>query len=71
VTAREEAPPLTKCLDTFWQKQTTSSLTLGDPTAEVRPDAVLDQLDAVPIAVRQSNLVDLLRPAYQALKPTD
>lgn len=69
VTAREEAPPLTRCLDTFWQRQTTSGLTLGDPTAEVRADAVLDQLDAVPITVRRSNVVSLLRPAYLALRP--
>ncbi|GAB2859130.1 SWIM zinc finger family protein [Lentzea nigeriaca] len=68
---RDEAPPLTKCLDTFWQKQTATSLNLGDPTAVVRVDAVLDQLDGVPITVGRSNLVDLLRPAYQALKPTD
>lgn len=69
--AREEAPPLTKCLDTFWQRHTTSNLNLGDPTAAVRTDAVLDQLDAVPITVRRANLVDLLRPAYLALKPGD
>ncbi|MGW6930688.1 SWIM zinc finger family protein [Lentzea sp. NPDC054927] len=68
--ARDEAPPLTKCLDTFWQRQTTTGLSLGDPTAVVRTDAVLDQLDAVPITVRSSNLVDLLRPAYLSLKPS-
>jgi uncharacterized Zn finger protein len=64
---REEAPPLTQCLDTFWHKQTATGIPLGDPTAEVRPDAVLDQLDAVPITIRRDNLVDLLRPAYHAL----
>jgi uncharacterized Zn finger protein len=69
--SREEAAPLTKCLDTFWQRQTTSNLNLGDPTAVVRVDAVLDQLDAVPITVRRANLVDLLRPAYLALKRGD
>ncbi|MET8759662.1 SWIM zinc finger family protein [Lentzea sp. NPDC004782] len=69
VAAREEAPPLTRCLDTFWQRQTASGLTLGDPTAEVRVDAVLDQLDGVPITVRRSDVVSLLRPAYLALRP--
>ncbi|WP_329787420.1 SWIM zinc finger family protein [Lentzea sp. DG1S-22] len=69
VAAREEAPPLTKCLDTFWQKQTATSLTLGDPTAVVRADAVLDQLDAVPITIGRSDLVSLLRPAYLSLPP--
>ncbi|MGZ3148087.1 SWIM zinc finger family protein [Lentzea chajnantorensis] len=70
---REEAPPLTQCLDTFWHRQTTTAIPLGDPTAAVRPDAVLDQLDAVPISVRRDNLVDLLRPAYLRLAepPTD
>jgi uncharacterized Zn finger protein len=68
---REEAPPLTRCLDTFWQKQTASSINLGDPTAAVRADAVLDQLDGVPITVGRSSLADLLRPAYLALKPAD
>ncbi|MCG8925444.1 SWIM zinc finger family protein [Lentzea sp. CC55] len=69
VAAREEAPPLTKCLDTFWQKQTATRLTLGDPTAAVRADAVLDQFDAVPITVGRSDLVSLLRPAYLSLPP--
>ncbi|WP_330270558.1 SWIM zinc finger family protein [Lentzea sp. NBC_00516] len=68
---REEAPPLTRCLDTFWQKQTATSINLGDPTAAVRTDAVLDQLDGVPITVGRSSLADLLRPAYLALKPGD
>ncbi len=71
VVAREEAPPLTKCLDTFWQKQTATSINLGDPTAEVRTDALLDQLDSVPITIRRENLVDLLRPAYLALGSPD
>ncbi|WP_394613372.1 SWIM zinc finger family protein [Lentzea sp. JNUCC 0626] len=69
--AREEAPPLTRCLDTFWHKQTTTSLNLGDPTAAVRPDAVLDQLDSVPITVGGDSLAELVRPAYLALKPAD
>ncbi|MCX2949772.1 SWIM zinc finger family protein [Lentzea sp. NEAU-D7] len=68
---REEAPPLTRCLDTFWQRQTTSSLSLGDPTAAVRTDAVLDQLDGVPITVGGSSLAGLLRPAYLSLKPEE
>ncbi|SES04349.1 SWIM zinc finger family protein [Lentzea albida] len=71
VVAREEAPPLTKCLDTFWQKQTVSGVNLGDPTAAVRADAVLDQLDAVPITVGRASLVELLRPAYLSLPPED
>lgn len=71
VVTREEAPPLTKCLDTFWQRQTATHINLGDPTAQVRPDAVLDQLDAVPITIRRANLVDLLRPAYLALGSPD
>ena len=68
---REEAPPLTRCLDTFWQKQTATSINLGDPTAAVRTDAVLDQLDGVPITVGRSSLADLLRPAYLSLGPAD
>lgn len=68
---REEAPPLTRCLDTFWQRQTTSTLHFGDPTAVVRTDAVLDQLDGVPITVGGSSLAGLLRPAYLALKPEE
>ncbi|GLZ31911.1 hypothetical protein Lesp02_40990 [Lentzea sp. NBRC 105346] len=62
-----DAPPLTKCLDTFWTKQNT--IALGGPPAALtgRPDAVLDQLDAVPVTVRGAGLVDVLRPAYQAL----
>ncbi|MFD4676551.1 SWIM zinc finger family protein [Lentzea sp. NPDC058450] len=68
---REEAPPLTRCLDTFWSRQTTTNLSLGDPTAVVRTDAVLDQLDSVPITVGGASLAELVRPAYLALKPAD
>lgn len=68
---REEAPPLTRCLDTFWQRQTTSNLHFGDPTAAVRTDAVLDQLDGVPITVGGESLAGLLRPAYLSLKPEE
>jgi hypothetical protein len=32
-----------------------------------RPDALLDQLDPLPITLRRHNVVDLLRPAYQVM----
>lgn len=66
-TAQDEARPLTKCLDDFWTKQ--DSIALGGPAEPltVRPDAVLDQLDAVPITVRRTNLVELLRPVYRSM----
>jgi uncharacterized Zn finger protein len=39
----------------------------GRPGAASRPDALLDQLDPPPLAAGGRPVVDLLRPAYQAL----
>jgi uncharacterized Zn finger protein len=39
----------------------------GRPGAVARPDALLDQLDPPPLSHRGRPIVDLLRPAYQAL----
>jgi hypothetical protein len=39
----------------------------GRPGSALRPDALLDQLDPPPLAQDGRPIVDLLRPAYQAL----
>ncbi|WP_214367636.1 SWIM zinc finger family protein [Pseudonocardia sp. H11422] len=66
-TADDRAVPLAECLDAFF--------TAGPGLADVDrigstptpPDALLDQLPAFPIAVREHRVTDLLRPAYRAL----
>lgn len=64
----DDAPPLTKCLDTFWSKQNTTTLGGGPPASLTgRPDAVLDQLEALPVTIRKDRVVDLIRPAYRAM----
>ena len=39
--------------------------------ARARPDALLDQLDPPPLTVDGRPVIELLRPAYQALPPED
>jgi uncharacterized Zn finger protein len=62
--ASEEAVPLEECFERFYQ--TPSTMPRRDPVP-TPSDAVLDQLPAVDVQVQGVHLVDLLRPAYQAL----
>ncbi|PRY36401.1 SWIM zinc finger family protein [Umezawaea tangerina] len=57
---------LEDCLDTFWERPTVAAVAAGDLVAGP-PDAVLDQLDPLPLVVRKRNVADLLRPAYRAM----
>jgi uncharacterized Zn finger protein len=61
----------TETLDpaTFWGTGGSPALTPTGtrPGAVTRPDALLDQLDPPPLAHGGRPIVDLLRPAYQAL----
>lgn len=60
------APPLEECLDSFWSMPPVHApVTPGSPAD--RPGAVLDRLGPLPITVRKTNVVDLLRPAYDAM----
>jgi uncharacterized Zn finger protein len=43
----------------------------GPVPAGVRPDALLDQLDPPPLTVGGRPVIELLRPAYQALPPDE
>jgi len=43
----------------------------GPLPAGVRPDALLDQLDPPPLSVDGRPVIELLRPAYQALPPDE
>lgn len=60
--------PLADALDSFWAAPE-SSARGGEPEPAGAPDAVLDLLDPLPLNVGRHRVVDLLRPAYQALRP--
>nr|WP_246220866.1 SWIM zinc finger family protein [Phytoactinopolyspora mesophila] len=58
------AVPLTECLDSFFAAPRPAPRRTPVPAPS---DAVLDQLPAIGVTVRDISLVDLLRPAYRAL----
>ncbi|OLR95211.1 SWIM zinc finger family protein [Actinokineospora bangkokensis] len=62
----EREAPLTELLEGFWGSPATPPAPAG-PLVAGAPDAILDQLDALPVVVRGRPLVDLLRPAYRAM----
>ncbi|PWW58470.1 SWIM zinc finger family protein [Actinokineospora spheciospongiae] len=64
--AEEREPPLSELLEEFWGPPTTPPAPVAQP-AVAAPDALLDQLDALPVIVRGKPLVELLRPAYRAM----
>ena len=53
-------------LDSFWG--TPVPPVAADPAPPGAPDAVLDQLDPLPVIVAGQHVTDLLRPAYRALE---
>ncbi|MBC6447618.1 SWIM zinc finger family protein [Actinokineospora xionganensis] len=57
--------PLSSVLDSFWGKP--SPRTGDAPAAADKPDALLDQLDPLPVIVRGRALVEFLRPAYRTM----
>ncbi len=71
-TPEEAAPsgvaPLTEVLDTFFDAGDAPGLGRPPLAGPRTPsDALLDQLPAFPITVRDTQLTELLRPAYLAL----
>jgi len=52
----------------FWHMQRPPLTSAGVPAAPSgRPDAVLDELAPLPLELRGERIVDLLRPAYEAM----
>ncbi|AHH95847.1 SWIM zinc finger family protein [Kutzneria viridogrisea] len=62
--------PLMACLDSFWHRQNPPAAALPQPLRTEVPDAVLDQLDPLPISLRGHEVTELLRPAYRAVLRT-
>lgn len=60
----DPAVPLTECLDSFFSAAPAPA---ASAPAHTRADSLLDQLPAVPISIRGTSLVELLRPAYLAI----
>ncbi|HVV17829.1 MAG TPA: SWIM zinc finger family protein [Pseudonocardiaceae bacterium] len=68
--ADRQAPPLADVLDSFWTAPHPAPAVPPTPQ-DGPPDALLDQLDPLPVTLRGQPVVDLLRPAYQALAEPD
>ena len=65
--SESDAPQLEECLDSFWSAP--SGRAPVAPTMSAGSSGtVLDQLGPPPITVRGSNIADLLRPAYHAMR---
>ncbi|WP_190824632.1 hypothetical protein [Saccharopolyspora pogona] len=65
--AADDAAPLPECLETFWtapESPAASAIPAPEPTA---PDALLDELDPLPVKIQGESAVELLRPAYRAM----
>jgi uncharacterized Zn finger protein len=65
----QQAPPLADDVESFWTEPgplgRSAPAVLDAP--RLPPDAVLDQLDALPVTLRRQPLIELLRPAYRAI----
>jgi uncharacterized Zn finger protein len=66
---RAEKPvvALEDCLDHYWEQPPAPAVPTPDLVVTQHPDALLDQLDPLPLTVRKRAVVDLLRPAYRAM----
>ncbi|HEX6341448.1 SWIM zinc finger family protein [Umezawaea sp.] len=58
---------LEDCLDTYWERPPAPAAPAPDLVVTQHPDALLDQLDPLPLTVRKREVTDLLRPAYRAM----
>jgi uncharacterized Zn finger protein len=63
----DTVPPLEDCLESFWDQPAAPAVPVPDLAVTQHPDALLDQLDPLPLSVRKQNVTDLLRPAYRAM----
>ncbi|WP_210435020.1 hypothetical protein [Saccharopolyspora sp. ASAGF58] len=66
-TTHSCAAPLPECLETFWtapEPPAASAIPAPEPTA---PDALLDELDPLPVKIQGKSAVELLRPVYRAM----
>ncbi|MGI8311122.1 SWIM zinc finger family protein [Saccharopolyspora hattusasensis] len=65
--AADDAAPLPECLEAFWtapDPPAASAIPAPEPTA---PDALLDELDPLPVKIQGKSAVEFLRPAYRAM----
>ncbi|SDC46597.1 SWIM zinc finger family protein [Actinokineospora iranica] len=63
----DDGEPLSALLDTFWGSATAPSSMPPAPIATTAPDALLDELDPLPVTMRGRPLAEWLRPAYRAM----
>lgn len=71
-STRPTPPALADCLDSFWTVGGPVSANRPQPVAVGvrRPDALLDQLDPLPLTLDGVRVTDLLRPLYRAITET-
>ncbi|GAB3297532.1 SWIM zinc finger family protein [Parasphingorhabdus pacifica] len=62
-----EVPPLEQCLNTFWTSPPARAPASPAASAD-RPGAILDELGKPPIAVDGTDLTEVLRRAYSAMR---
>jgi uncharacterized Zn finger protein len=63
----DEAAPLAECLETFWTAPELLAPPTGPEAEPTAPDALLDELDPLPLKIGADNAIDALRPAYRAM----
>lgn len=68
--SEEDGLPLGRCLDSFWSRPNPPMAALPAPMRTTVADAVLDELDPLPVSLRGHEVVDLLRPAYALMTRT-
>ncbi|MDA3649046.1 SWIM zinc finger family protein [Saccharopolyspora indica] len=61
----DDAAPLSESLETFWAAPELPAPPAG--LASAAPDALLDELEPLPVEIGGEPVIDLLRPAYRAM----
>ncbi|MBB5156171.1 SWIM zinc finger family protein [Saccharopolyspora phatthalungensis] len=63
----DDAAPLSECLETFWTAPEPLASATGPEPEPTVPDALLDELEPLPVKIGNTNAVEALRPAYRAM----
>ncbi|MEV6226753.1 SWIM zinc finger family protein [Saccharopolyspora shandongensis] len=67
----DQVAPLSECPETFWSAPESPAAPATPGTEPTAPDALLDELDPLPVQIGDESAVELLRPAYRAMARTD
>ncbi|PKW15107.1 SWIM zinc finger family protein [Saccharopolyspora spinosa] len=67
----DDAAPLSECLGTFWTAPESPAASATPAPEPTPPDALLDELEPLPVKIQGESAVEFLRPAYRAMARTD